>query len=243
VEKLPAEKLPAVPEPQLEVPKTRRHPSVPSPGPAVDLEPATATGIGPVGMAPTSRDSAISLPGVHAFPDDGPLAANVRRIDHVLGLTEQAILVALLAAIVLTAATATLSDKLLHHAIGRWWFTVVRDGTFAIAMFGAVIATQQQRHLAMDLVSRQLPPRGRLVLGMVLKLFVIGVMLLLFRSGLAQRDTVGDSGESFISDKAVVTTIPIAATLIMIHSLLHLLIDLDYLIRNRLPPERQRSGH
>nr|HEX4317458.1 TRAP transporter small permease [Kofleriaceae bacterium] len=210
---------------------------------APDLEPATATGIGPTGMSPQSRDSAVSLPGVQAYPDDGPLSSAMRRADHILGVCEQALLCALLASVVIVAASATLSDKLFHYAIGRWWFTVVRDGTFAIAMFGAVIATQQQRHLAMDLVSRQLSPRGRLVLGVILKVFVVGVMILLFRSGLAQRDTVGDTGDQFISDKAIVTTIPIAATLIIIHSILHLLIDADYLMRNKLPPERARSGH
>jgi TRAP-type mannitol/chloroaromatic compound transport system permease small subunit len=229
----------AVPVADTEIPKTRKH--VTAPG--VDLEPATATGIGPVGMSPDSRDSAISLASIHAFPDDGPLATSVRRADHLLGLAEQGVLFGLLAAIVLTAATATLSDKLFHYAVGRWWFTVVRDGTFAVAMFGAVIATQQQRHLAMDLVSRQLPPRGRLVLGVILKLFVIAIMMLLFRSGLAQRDTVGESGDQFISDQTIVTTMPLAAALIMVHSVLHLLIDVDYLRRNKLPPERMRSGH
>jgi TRAP-type C4-dicarboxylate transport system permease small subunit len=194
-------------------------------------------------MGPSDRDSAVSMPGIHAFPDDGPLAAGVRRLDHLLGVIEQAVLFALLAAIVLTAATAALSDKILHYAIGRWWFTVVRDGTFAIAMFGAVIATQQQRHLAMDLVSRQLSPRGRLVLGVVLKLFVIAIIVVLARSGLAQRDTVGEASDSFISDKTVVTTLPLAAALIIVHCVLHLLIDVDYLLRNKLPPERMRSGH
>jgi TRAP-type C4-dicarboxylate transport system permease small subunit len=106
-----------------------------------------------------------------------------------------------------------------------------------------VIATQQQRHLAMDLMSRQLPPRGRLVLGVVLKLLVIAIMVLLFRSGLAQRETVGESGDQFISDATIVTTMPIAAVLIYTHTVLHLLIDLDYLVRNKLPPERMRSGH
>ncbi len=228
---------------EADVPPTRKHAAATPAEPPPDLDRVNAAGIGPTGMSPDSRDSAIPLPGVHAFPDDGPLSARARHADHVLGLVEQGLLFALLGAVVIVAASATLSDKLFHYSIGRWWFTVVRDGTFAIAMFGAVIATQQQRHLAMDLVSRQLPPRGRLVLGVVLKLFVIGVMVLLFRSGLAQRDTVGDAGDQFISDKTIVTTIPIAAALIVVHSILHLLIDADYLVRNKLPPERMRSGH
>ena len=46
-------------------------------------------------------------------------------------------------------------------------------------MLGAAFATHQQRLLAMDLVSRRLPPRGRLVLGVVLKLFTIAICVVL----------------------------------------------------------------
>lgn len=171
------------------------------------------------------------------------MSRNIRQVDHYLGLIEQGLLFALLAAVVLTAATAALSDKVAHHQLGRWWFTVVRGGTFSIAMFGAVFATHQQRHLAMDLVSRRLTPRGRLVLGMVLKLFTILIAYLLFKSGLHQRDTVGSVGDSIISDKTVVTALPIGAALIIFHSLLHIGIDVEYLMRGKLPPERARSGH
>ena len=37
--------------------------------------------------------------------------------------------------------------------------------------------------------------------------------------------------------------IPVGCGLIMFHTLLHLLIDVDYLRRGKLPPERTRSGH
>jgi len=119
----------------------------------------------------------------------------------------------------------------------------VRGGTFTIALIGAVFATHQQRHLAMDLVSRRLTPRGRLVLGVVLKLFTIGISLLLFRSGLHQRETIGSSGDEFVSDQTIVTALPLAAVLIIVHSVLHLVIDVDYLARGKTPPERARSGH
>lgn len=193
---------------------------------------------------PPARESHLSIAVEPTrFPDDGPLSRSVRLVDHALGMLEQALLFALLAAVVLTAAAAALSDKVLHDPIGRWWFTIVRGGTFAIGMFGAVFATHQQRHLAMDLISRRLSPRGRLVLGTLLKLFTIGIAMLLFRSGLHQRDTVGGAGDEFISDKTIVTTLPIAAALIILHSVLHIVIDLDYLVRGKLPPEPARSGH
>lgn len=177
------------------------------------------------------------------FPDDDAVASGTRSVDRALGLVEQAFLFLLLVIIVCVASTAALSDKLAGHHIGRWWFTVVRGGTFTIALIGAVFATHQQRHLAMDLVSRRLSPRGRLMLGVVLKLFTIAISLLLFRSGLHQRETIGSSGDEFVSDQTIVTALPLAAVLIIVHSVLHLVIDVDYLARGKTPPERARSGH
>ncbi len=183
------------------------------------------------------------------FPDDGKVAKFVRRVDRALGAVEQGVVFLLLAVVVVVAASAALADKVAHHQLGRWWHYVVRGGTFAVAMFGAVYATFQQRHLAMDLVSRRLRPRSRLLLGVVLKLFTIAICYLLFRSGLKQREAVGGTqsldvfGLFKVNDADIVSTMPIAAGLIMLHCMLQIIIDTDYLLRNKLPPERERSGH
>jgi TRAP-type C4-dicarboxylate transport system permease small subunit len=177
------------------------------------------------------------------FPDDSQVSRGIRQVDGYIGVIEQILLFALLAAVVLTAAGAALSDKLFHEPFGRWWFTVVRGGTFTIAMLGAVFATHQQRHLAMDLVSRKIPPKGRLVLAIVLKLFTILIAYLLYKSGMHQRDHVGGTVKEFIDDKTIVTMMPIGAALIILHSVLHIVIDVDYLVRGKLPPEKARTGH
>ncbi len=177
------------------------------------------------------------------FPDDGAVSRYVRVVDNTVGRIEQGLLFALLAAVVLTAASAALSDKLFGHHLGRWWFTTVRGGTFTIAMFAAAFATHQQRHLAMDLVSRRLTPRGRLILGVLLKVFTIVIAAVLFRSGMHQRDHVGGTVEEFVSDKTIVTMLPVGCALIILHSFLHIVIDIEYLVRGKLPPERARSGH
>jgi TRAP-type C4-dicarboxylate transport system permease small subunit len=183
-------------------------------------------------------------PTVATFPDDGPVSSWLRRADHALGTCEQLVLFALLAAVVLTAAIAALSDHVLGIRFGRWSFDVVRGGTFSMAMIGAVFASHQQRHLAMDLISRRLPPRGRLVLRVVLALFTVFIAVLLVRSGMHQLATVGDEGgEHFISTHSIVLFMPIGAVLIIVHTLLHMVIDLDYLARHKTPPERMRSAH
>jgi TRAP-type mannitol/chloroaromatic compound transport system permease small subunit len=193
---------------------------------------------------PPVRSSHLSMDDLKpSFPDDSAASALVRKIDDGVGMIEQGLLFGLLAAVVLTAATAAIYDKVLHEHLGRWWFTVVRGGTFTVAMLAAAFATHQQRHLAMDLVSRRISPRARLVLGMILKLFTIVIAVLLFRSGMHQRDHVGGTVEEFVSDKSIVTMLPIGASLIILHSLLHIVIDIDYLVRGKLLPERARSGH
>jgi TRAP-type C4-dicarboxylate transport system permease small subunit len=100
----------------------------------------------------------------------------------------------------------------------------------------------------MDLVSRRLTPRGRLMLGLVLKLLTIAIAILLFKSGRAQTAVAGgtESLDLFglhIVDADIVSTIYIGAALIIVHTALHFAIDTSYLLRGKLPPERARSGH
>ena len=233
----------AVPR-EADVPPTRRHDAPPKrrsredqddrgDHEAVEAEPASSL------VLPVAQ-----LTDAAAFPDDGPLARSLRRADRALGNAEQAVLFVLLGAVVVTAAAAALSDRLLHHHLGRWWFDIVRGGTFSVAMIGAVFATHQQRHLSMDLVSRRLPARGRLFLRVVLALFTVLVAALLVRSGLHQLDTVGEeSGDHLISTHSIVTFMPVGAALIILHTVLHMVIDIDYVARRKVPPERMRSGH
>ena len=208
------------------VPPTRRYP-------AVEAEPASSL------VLPVAQ-----LTDASAFPDDGPLSRWVRTVDRALGNLEQAVLFILLGAVVVTAATAALSDRVLGYHLGRWWFDIVRGGTFSVAMIGAVYATHQQRHLSMDLVSRRLPARGRLFLRVVLALFTVLIAGLLVQSGLHQLDTVGEEGgDHFISTHSIVMFMPLGASLIIVHTVLHMVIDIDYIVRRKLPPERMRSGH
>lgn len=202
-------------------------------------------------VPPTRRQSTAGLAGAPAapadrlrFPDDDTLSRWLRIADWGFGLAEQAALFVVLGAVVLTAAAAALSDRVLGVPLGRWWFDIVRGGTFAIAMLGAVFATHQRRHLAMDLVSRRLPARSRLVLRIALAVFTMFVVGLLRRSGLHQLDTLGsENADHLISTRMIVWLLPLGASLIILHTWLHMVIDIDYLVRGKTPPERMRSGH
>jgi TRAP-type C4-dicarboxylate transport system permease small subunit len=203
---------------------------------------------------PPARESRVSLEKVHvAFPDDGPTSRLVRTIDRIVGQIEQGVLFALLAAVVLVAASSALSEKLFDHQLGDWWHFVVRKGVFVIALLSGAFATQHQRHLAMDLVSRKLPPRGRIILAIVLELFTIAIAGVLYYAGshlydneLSIAEMSGhaehiDVGPVSITLADVVGMMRVAGVLIALHAALHATIAIDYLARGKLLPEKARS--
>lgn len=185
--------------------------------------------------------SHLELGGHLAYPDDGLLSRVVRLIDTWLGRIEQVVLVALLAAVVLTAASHAILDRFTEIRI-ELKDQIVRAGTFAIAMIGAAFATHQGRHLAMDLVSRRLSARARLVLKVILALFTIAIVIVVVKSGL-RLIAREKHEEQLLSTRRIAYLIPAGGALIILHTLLHAIIDIDYLVRRKTPPERMRSAH
>lgn len=176
-----------------------------------------------------------------SYPDDGPISRVARQIDTWLGRVEQIVLVALLAIVVLTAAGHAILDRIADYRL-EFKDHVIRAGTFAIAMLGGAFAAHQARHLSMDLVSRRLSPRGRLFLKVILALFTVAIVALVVRSGfhLIDREKPEDA---LLSTRRVAYLIPIGGALIIAHTLLHAIIDVDYIVRRKTPPERMRSAH
>jgi TRAP-type C4-dicarboxylate transport system permease small subunit len=192
---------------------------------------------------PPARASHLDLEAPTTYPDDGPLARTVRQIDAWIGRGEQIVLVALLATVVLTAAGHVLLDRLADYPL-RFKDDVIRGGTFAMAMLGAAFASHQARHLSMDLVSRRLSPRARLFLKVVIALFTIAIVLILVRSGFRLIDKERSlKSEHLLSSVAIAHLIPIGGGLIILHTVLHAIIDVDYIARRKTPPERMRSAH
>jgi len=200
---------------------------------------------------PPTRPSQLTIdPEPTKFPDDGPISSLVRKIDHYVGNIELGILLAIFVAVVAVASLSALSEHIGHHQIGLWWTWVVRKGTFAIALLGAAYATQQQRLLAMDLVSRKLTPRARLVLGIALKVSTAVLAGVLVYIGMYMHDHADHQAGPHLdltlftlTEKDALCVIPIGGALIVLHSLFHAIIEADYLVRGKLLPERARSGH
>lgn len=200
--------------------------------------------------------AAAALPGsppTESFPDDGRFAAALRRFDRTLGTGEQLALFGLLALVVAVATLQAITAHAFGHQL-EWAFRVVRGGVFTIALLGAAFASHQQRHLAMDLVSRRLSPRGRLLLRVFLGVATLFMSILLVRAGMhltrSEQHVEHASLWAWLTDTKVgflqwliTRMIAIGAALVSIHTAIHLAIDCDYLARRQLPPERARSGH
>ncbi len=193
---------------------------------------------------PAPRKSSLDLRAPITYPDDGALAANVRKLDNWIGVAEQIVLVTIMLAVVLTAASHALLDRFAHIQV-PFKDDVIRAGTFAIAMIAGAFASHQAKHLSMDLVSRRMAPRTRLFLKVVLSLFVIFMVVLFIRSGFHNitNEQQFAAEDKLISRVRIAWLIPIGGFMIILHTVLHTIIDVDYILRRKTPPERMRSGH
>lgn len=220
--------------------------AAPQPKPKDDAAPDREADI-PVTRKQDAIDPApseVDLKAPMTYPDDGPLAEKVRKLDNMIGVGEQIVLVTILIAVVLTAASHALLDRFFHVHI-PFKDDVIRAGTFAIAMFAGAFASHQAKHLSMDLISRRLSPRARLFLKVLLSLFVIFMVVLLIRSGFhnISNEEQFAAEDKLISRVRIAWLIPIGGFLIILHTVLHTIIDVDYILRRKTPPEKMRSGH
>ncbi|MBA3462203.1 MAG: TRAP transporter small permease [Deltaproteobacteria bacterium] len=191
-----------------------------------------------------AQPSQLDLHAPLTYPDDGPVSGTVRRIDNIIGMVEQVALVTLLAIVVVTAASHALLDRFANYHV-PFKDDVIRAGTFTIAMLAGAFASHQAKHLSMDLISRRFSPRARMFLKVFLALFVIFMVILFVRSGFHNiaNEQQFASEDKLITRVRIAWLLPIGGFLIIIHTLLHTIIDVDYILRHKLPPERMRSGH
>ncbi len=162
-------------------------------------------------------------------------------IDRCLGFCEQLLLAIWLAALM----GASIGRKLADLSDAGWPGAdeMIRYFVFFSALTGAALAAQQERQISMDFVTRMLARRPRAILRQLLRVFVIGMCLLLAYGGNALRvSSAADHGE-FLDPPTALWALPIGALLIAAHMLLHTLIDLTYFATGTLPPEPEQVAH
>ncbi len=185
-----------------------------------------------------------------AFADDPPLARTLRRIDRAVGLAEQVVMFALLIFLVL-AAFAWFLFGVLHepHVYGLLDESIdgvgvdIRYGVFLTAMVGGAFATHHRRLLSMDIASRLVGARSRAWLRVGLTLFAAEMALIFFGYGqIIARETGREEAiEHWLPSSTASWAIALGAGLIAFHLIVQIAIDLDYLLRDKTPPEPEQG--
>jgi TRAP-type transport system small permease protein len=167
-----------------------------------------------------------------------PGVAGLIKLDRALGAVEQVLLVVGLATLMVISVWQLVAGLVLgkHET---WPYELIRYAVFFIAMAGAALAAQRSQMMTMDAVTRLLPPRTRVALRVVLSLAVLAACVLLIKGGLDVRERTASLTEDYdiVSPGLGMLPLPVGAALIGIHTLLHALVDLLYLVRGQVPPE------
>jgi TRAP-type C4-dicarboxylate transport system permease small subunit len=100
-----------------------------------------------------------------------------RGVLRALALAEDAVLVALLALLIVLAGGQILLRQL--DIALPWADPLTRLLVLWVGVFGAVAASRDNQHIAIDALSRFLPPRMRLAAGAIVGLFASGVCAVL----------------------------------------------------------------
>jgi TRAP-type C4-dicarboxylate transport system permease small subunit len=171
-------------------------------------------------------------------PKDEPaLARAIRRIDESIGEGERLIMTMTFAFLIAVGFYRTLAD-LAWNQRPLWAVEGIRVAVFAIAMMGAAFATHHKRNFNLDLLSKLFGPKGRAYLRVVLNLVAIAAATLLFYGGWLVKKIISVEKDYELVPKWVIGWfIPIAASLIIVHLILHSVIELVYLSNGKIAPE------
>lgn len=163
-------------------------------------------------------------------------------IDEGIGLGERVLIVAIFAFLVSVGFYRTFAD-LMWNKRPLWAVEGIRVAVFAIAMLGAAFATHLKRNFSLDLVSKAFGPRGRAVLRVVLNLVaMLAAALLCYGGWLVNEKTLShEKGYELVPKWIIGWFIPVAAALIIVHLVLHTVIELIYLARGETAPEPEQA--
>jgi TRAP-type C4-dicarboxylate transport system permease small subunit len=176
------------------------------------------------------------------FPDEPPIARTLRLGDSVLGLAEQVVLFCLLAFTVFVTVTSFVADHVSDKPM-EGAHNDIRYACFLLAMIGGAYAAHHRRLLSMDFVSHFLPARFKAwtrVVNTTFAAIIAGVFTkfgyYIFDSQIEEQHTRG-AHEHWMPESWAASAMLIGASLLTLHLVIQIVIDLDYLLRGKLPPE------
>ena len=171
-------------------------------------------------------------------PEAPALVSAIERFDGALGTAEHAFLVLALFSLIGVGTYQFLASRL-FSVNDTWPFEALRYLVFFCAMGGASLAAQKGRMISMDFLARKLPPRGRVILRILVSIFVMLACFLLFKGGMTVREVVSGEEYDLIKPSTAFLALPIGGLLIGLHYFLHSLSDAVYLASGQIPPEEQ----
>jgi TRAP-type C4-dicarboxylate transport system permease small subunit len=184
-----------------------------------------------------------SEPPPNPFADDPTLSRIVRRADRYLGLAEQVALLVLAGFLILVCllwlVTEHASDKPLENASADVRYTV-----YLMAMIGGAYAAHHRRLLSMDVINRMVRGKAGALLRIATTLFALVITAVFFYYSLdLYLDTRHEKTiEHWMPAVAAKGAMAIGSALICLHLVVQLVIDVDYLVHGKTPPEPEMGA-
>jgi len=93
-----------------------------------------------------------------------------KRLDEIIDHTEQTVLVISLSFMILIAFSQIVLRNLFDTGLS-WGDPLVRNLVLWVSFIGAALATKEGKHINIDVVSRWIPPRGKILVEAITGLF------------------------------------------------------------------------
>jgi TRAP-type C4-dicarboxylate transport system permease small subunit len=103
---------------------------------------------------------------------------HLKRVDEIIDRMEQRVLVILLSLMILIAFFQIVLRNLFDTGL-TWGDPLVRNLVLWVSFIGAALATKEGKHINIDVVSRWIPPRGKILLQAITHLFSAFISALL----------------------------------------------------------------
>jgi TRAP-type C4-dicarboxylate transport system permease small subunit len=179
-----------------------------------------------------------------AFPDDPPIARIVRKVDSAVGLAEQVLLFVLLAFLVFVTLIWFVTEHFSNTPLENASYDV-RYTVFLMAMVGGAFAAHHRRLLSMDVVSRMVSAKTRGWIRVATTTFGAFMSAVFLKYGLwilDQPPKLLAETEHWMPAFAGNAAMAIGAGLLLFHLTIQVVIDLDYLVRGKAPPDPEMGA-
>jgi len=185
------------------------------------------------------------------FPDDGPVSRIARIVDAAVGLLEQTYLFLMLMFLVFVTCGWFITEQIAHNTswkdVGTWFEGAsydVRYTCFLLAMVGGAFAAHHRRLLAMDFVSHFLGTRTRAISRVVNTVFATFIAGMFVKFGLYIYDYESSKHhkDHWMPVFGANAAMAMGAALLVFHLAIQVVIDIDYLVRKKMPVEPQMGA-